>query len=898
MLDKITTESQLRKVWYEFWTERSHEVVDSASLIPTHPSAPMFVNSGMMQFVPYFLDEEPVPFKTKRATSIQKCVRAGGKHNDLDAVGKSLRHLSFFEMMGNFSFGDYFKHDAIKWAWEFVTDVLGVDAGKIWVTVHVSDDEAAEIWRNEIGLPAHRIQRLDKDNFWEMGETGPCGPSTELFYDFGPDWGPEGGPANPEAENRYIEFWNVVFIEFFRESSGTLTPLPKQHVDTGAGLERLVGVLRGSPSLYSCDTLEALVNEGARVSGRPFGNNDKDDQALRVIADHARSSTFLISDGIVPSNEGRGYVLRRIIRRAVRFAYLLGIKDEIMPHMADLVIDTHRSYYPELEGQREQIRKTLSREEKKFRGALETGLGILEAALTELSSNEMLSGETAFLLHDTHGFPLEITSEIAEDHGRLVDIDEFRVLMTNQRERARASRKRGQISDRTQDYREILDNMGATSFVGRDEYTTHARVSGILATEKGTEIFLDRTPFYAEGGGQVGDIGTLTVPDSGPVFNVVDTISAIPGLHAHIVLEDTLVDEIAVGDELVASIDLARRVKIQRNHTAVHLTHWALRNVLGSHVKQQGSYVGPDRFRLDFNHFDPLTDGEIRQVEDLVNDEVLANGAVRHLEMDREDAIEKGALAFFGEKYGERVKVLFAGDHSIELCGGTHVEALGQIGLVKIVSESSIGSNLRRIEAVTGLSVLEELRRQKEDLGAAAMIAGVPLAQLQDGLQRRMAELDELQAEKKSLSLQLERSLSDGLLAQADGKTLVAMVDGLESDGLKRLAESLIGKADLDVVVLGTVTSEDRPAVVAAVAEGFPLTASDVLDPVSEVMGGGHGKQARLAVAGGRDASKIRDALNAANARLREVTRVSLKSESTGRAVDDRSAQPRQAAPE
>ena len=870
MPGKITTESQLRKVWYEFWTERSHEIVASASLIPTHPSAPMFVNSGMMPFVPYFLDEEPVPFKTKRATSIQKCVRAGGKHNDLDAVGKSLRHLSFFEMMGNFSFGDYFKHDAIKWAWEFVTDVLGVDASKIWVTVHITDDEAADIWRNEIGLPPDRIQRMDKDNFWEMGETGPCGPSTELFFDFGPEWGPEGGPANPDAEIRYIEFWNVVFMEFSRNSSGNLTPLPKQNVDTGAGLERLVGVLRGSPSLYSCDTLEALVQEGARVSGRPLGNNDKDDQALRVIADHARSATFLISDGIIPSNEGRGYVLRRITRRAVRFAYLLGIKDEIMPHMADLVIDMHRNYYPELEAQREQIRKTLSREEKKFRGTLETGLSILEIALADLSGQEMLSGETAFLLHDTHGFPLEITSEIAEDHGRVVDVEKFRALMTQQRERARAGRKRGGISDRTQDYREILDDKGATEFVGREKYITHARVTGIVATERGTEIFLDRTPFYAEAGGQVGDIGTLAVPDGGPLFNVVDTVSAIPGLYAHVVVEDMLVDEIAVGDELVASIDLLRRERIQRNHTAVHLTHWALRKVLGSHVKQQGSYVGPDRFRFDFNHFDPLTDEEIRQIEELVNSEVLADGAVRHLEMGREEAIEKGALAFFGEKYGERVKVLFAGDHSIELCGGTHVKALGQIGLVKFISESSIGSNLRRIEGLTGLSVLEEVRRQKDELHALASIAGVPQAQLLDGLRRRMAERAELQAEKNSLSRRLEQSQVDSLLAQAEGKTLVAMVHGLESDGLKRVAESLIGKADLNVVVLGTVTSANRPAVVAAVVEGFALTASDLLDPVSEVMGGGHGKQARLALAGGRDASKIGAALSAAKACLRE----------------------------
>ncbi len=872
MAAKVTTEKELRDVWYAFWKERTHEVVKSASLIPTHPSAPMFVNSGMMQFVPYFLDEEPVPFESHRATSIQKCVRAGGKHNDLDAVGRSLRHLSFFEMMGNFSFGDYFKPDAIKWAWEFVSDVLQIDTSRVWVTVHVSDDDAEAIWRDDIGVPAERIQRLDKDNFWEMGETGPCGPSTELFYDFGPEYGPGGGPANPDAEHRYIEFWNVVFMEFFRDSTGTLTPLPKQHVDTGAGLERLVGVLRGSPSLYSCDTLEALVDEGARLSGRPLGKNAKDDQALRVIADHIRSSTFLISDGIIPSNEGRGYVLRRIIRRAVRFAYLLGLKTEMMPHMADLVIDMHRNYYPELDEQREKIRKTLSREEMKFRGTLVNGLGILETELSQLEDGAMLPGDVAFMLHDTHGFPLEITAEIAEDHGRAVDIERFKTLMTEQRERARASRKRGGVSDRGQDYREVLDAHGANEFVGRDTYEVTAKVIGILPSEKGTEIFLDRTPFYAEGGGQVGDIGTLSVPEGGPVFHVSNTMVAIPGLHSHLVLDDDLIDEIAVGDALVAQIDGERRQKIMRNHTAVHLTHYALRKVLGSHVQQQGSYVGPDRFRFDFNHFDPLTDEEIAQIEDLVNAEVLGDGTVRHEEMGRDEAIEQGALAFFGEKYGDQVKVLFAGEKSIELCGGTHVSALGQIGLVKFVSESSIGSNLRRIEGVTGTNVMDVLRRQDNDLAAAAAAAGVPAAQLLGGIEKRMTEISTLQAEKAALAGKLETIVADSLMAKAVDGVLVERVEGFEADALMRLTDRVL-KQGLKAAVLGVVTSAGRPSVVAAVAEGFAKTASELLDAVSAAMGGGHGKQPRLAQAGGKDAALLNDALEAAKACATEAAK-------------------------
>ncbi len=868
MAGNITTEKELRKAWYEFWAERKHEAVTSASLIPTHPSAPMFVNSGMMQFVPYFLDEEPVPYASKRATSVQKCVRAGGKHNDLDAVGKSLRHLSFFEMMGNFSFGDYFKPHAIRWAWEFITDVLEVDKSKIWITVHLSDDEAEKIWHEDIGVPMERIQRLDKDNFWEMGETGPCGPSTEMFYDFGPEWGPEGGPANPDAEERYIEFWNVVFMEFFRDSKGELTPLANKNVDTGAGLERLVGVLRGSPSLYSCDTLDLLVQEGAKVSGRPFGKNDKDNQALRVIADHVRSATFLISDGIIPSNEGRGYVLRRIIRRAVRFAYLLGIKKEIIPHMADVVIDSHKEHYPELDEQQDGIRKTLSREEVKFRATLETGLGILEAELKDDKGGKTLPGKVAFMLHDTHGFPLEITSEIAEDHGWSVDVDAFKTLMTEQRERARAARKKSNISDNTGAYVEIAETNGTTTFVGRDSHKVNAKITGMIEGEDSTEIFLDSTPFYAEGGGQLGDIGTLTTADGGVVLEVTDTTKAIADLPSHLVKDKAVARELSVGDAVTAQIDSARRAKIQRHHTSVHLIHWALRKVLGAHVKQQGSYVGPDRLRFDFNHFDPLTDDELRQIENLVNEQVLTNRPVEHTEMDRDAAIEMGALAFFGDKYGDRVRVLKAGEHSIELCGGTHVTALGQIGLIKIISESSIGSNLRRVEAVSGMAVLDELRQAKEEVAAAANIAGVPVAQLQDGLTRRMEEISTLQAQTKALAQKLEGSMTDDLLAQAEGGVLVTMVKGLEGDGLKRVAEDLVKASGLDVAILGTVTSAGRPSVVAAVKDGYAVTAGDALDPVSQVMGGGHGKQKTLAVAGGKDASRIEEALAAAKAAL------------------------------
>ncbi|MPZ89088.1 MAG: alanine--tRNA ligase, partial [Nitriliruptorales bacterium] len=421
MAQNVTTAAELRKTWEDYWAGKGHTLVASSSLIPTHPSAPMFTNSGMMQFVPYFLGEEKTPYSPPRAASIQKCVRAGGKHNDLDAIGRSLRHLSYFEMLGNFSFGDYFKREGIVWAWEFVTEVLGIDGSRIWATVHTSDDEAEEIWHKEVGLPRERIQRLDKDNFWEMGESGPCGPSSELFYDFGPEHGPDGGPSNPAAENRFIEFWNLVFMQYFRDASGNLTPLPNKHVDTGAGLERIVGLLQGSPSLFTCDTLARLVAEVETITGRRLGASEQDDVALRLIADHSRAMTFLIADGVVPSNEDRGYVLRRIIRRAIRFAYLLGVQTHIAPRMADRVIEVMCDRYPEVREHRDLIVRMLDREEGQFRRTLETGLSILEAELADLPQGGTLSGETAFTLHDTYGFPLEVTFEIVGDRGFDVD---------------------------------------------------------------------------------------------------------------------------------------------------------------------------------------------------------------------------------------------------------------------------------------------------------------------------------------------------------------------------------------------------------------------------------------------------------------------------------------------
>src|SRR4029450_6437350 len=502
------TASELRRAWSDFFAARQHTIVPSGSLIPTHPSAPMFTNSGMMPFVPLFLGEEPVPYKPRRAASVQRCVRAGGKHNDLDAIGRSPRHLSFFEMLGNFSFGDYFKAEAIAWAWEFVTEVLELDGDRMWVTVHTDDDEAEALWADEVGFPRERIQRLGKANFWEMGDTGPCGPSSEIFWDNGPDHGPEGGPANPEAEDRYVEIWNLVFPQYLRGADGKLSDLPSKNIDTGAGLERILAVLAGSPSLYASDTLTALVEEAQSVTGHRLGESDLGDIALRLMADHARTMTFLVADGVIPSNEDRGYVLRRIIRRAIRFAYLLGVERRVLQPMVERTIGLMGDAYPVVVENRELVLPIIGREEESFRRTLATGSQILDTQLDRLEPGGTLPGAVAFQLHDTYGFPFEATQETADLRGFAVDVAGFESAMDDQRARARAAAKGGGVAtgDEVTEQQRRLATYGATVVAGRDEYETEATVLAVI----GDDVYLDRTPFYAESGGQVGDTGTLT----------------------------------------------------------------------------------------------------------------------------------------------------------------------------------------------------------------------------------------------------------------------------------------------------------------------------------------------------------------------------------------------------
>jgi alanyl-tRNA synthetase len=848
--------TELRRAYTEFFSARQHTVVPSASLIPTHPSAPMFTNSGMMQFVPYFLGEEPVPFEPQRAVSVQKCVRAGGKHNDLDAIGRSLRHLSFFEMLGNFSFGDYFKAEAIAWAYEFVTEVLGIDPGRMWVTVHVDDDEAEDLWADAVGFPRARIQRLDKDNFWEMGDTGPCGPSSELFFDFGPEWGPDGGPANPAAEQRYVEFWNLVFPQYFRQPDGSLTNLEAPGIDTGAGLERILGVLQGSPSLYVADSLADLVDEAQAVTGTRVGTSELGDIALRLLADHTRTMSFLIADGIVPSNEDRGYVLRRIIRRAIRFAYLLGVETPVCPPLVERCIEVMGDDYPELVSGRDLVLGIVEREEERFRQTLRTGSHTLDAALDQLPEGGELPGEVAFQLHDTYGFPLEVTQEVAELRGFTVDRAGFEAAMAEQRQRAKAARKGGGVAvgEAAAEYQRLLNEHGTTVFTGREETESSATVIGRV----GDELFLDRTPFYAESGGQVGDTGRITSATG--TAEVLDTTYALPGLHRHHIR--MIEGEIEVGQQVTATIDAERRAAIKRNHTGTHILHWALREVLGDHVKQQGSLVAPDRLRFDFSHFEALTPEQITAIEDLANREILGNAPVHHYETTMAEAQQKGAIAFFGEKYGERVRVLEAGEHSVELCGGTHVSALGDIGPLKIISEGSIGSNIRRIEAVTGLGPIERLRREEALLEKAAELVGTSPDDVVEGIEKRLAELKDLRDELKALRRQAARGEAVTLAAGAVDGIVVLRRDDLGRDDLRDLAVAVREQPGIRGVVLGSAPESGGVAIVAAVDTSAGLHASDLIGPAAKLVGGGTGKNAELAVAGGRDASKLDEALD------------------------------------
>ena len=855
----------LRQSFLDFFAEKDHTVVPSASLIPHDPSV-MFTVAGMVPFKPYFVGDEAPPYL--RAASSQKCARAGGKHNDLDDVGRTKRHLVFFEMLGNFSFGDYFKEEIIPWSWELVTERWGFDGDRLWITVHESDDEAEALWHEGVGVPMDRIQRLgDKDNFWQMGDTGPCGPCSEIHIDRGPAFGPDGGPLHDPAGDRFMEFWNLVFMQFDQSADGSRVLLPKPSVDTGAGLERILALLQGVDSVWETDLMQPLLDTACSLTGktyRPGDYDDRDSFAMRVLAEHARSATMLVSDGVFPSNEGRGYVLRRILRRAVRYAFMLGTDRLVMPTLVSSAVDVMGTAYPDVVKNRDFIEGVMEKEEERFRHTLKTGLGILDG---ELDRGEQLSGSTAFLLHDTYGFPLELTEEIAAERSIDVDLEGFEVEMKAQRERAKAARRDGSADESRVDlYREVLEQFGVTEFVGYTDDVSESRVVAVIPTvdengEEAVELFLDQTPFYAEAGGQIGDTGTIT--GLAGSAEVLDTTFALPNLRRH--LAKVTSGSFEVGAKVTATIDVERRSAIRRNHTGTHVLHWALRHVLGDHVKQAGSHVGPDRLRFDFSHYAAVSDEEIAEIERLANIETLENSPVRAFETTKDEAESLGAIAFFGDKYGDIVRVLEAGK-STELCGGTHVRATGDIGTIKIVGESSIGSNLRRIEAITGASSVALLQRDEATLSAVAGLVGSTTSDVVEGVQRRLDEIKSLQDELKAMRLQIAVGRASELIATGVDGIVVARVDGLASGDLRELAIAVRQGEGVRRCVLIGETNTGGVGLASAVMSDEGVEASALLKDAAKAAGGGGGGKGDVATAGGKNVAAIDEALEIARA--------------------------------
>ncbi|MEA2972069.1 MAG: alanyl-tRNA synthetase [Actinomycetota bacterium] len=863
---------QLRKAFTEFFVERGHTPVPSAGLIPHHPAAPLLNNAGMNQFIPVMIGEVPPPYP--RAVTVQKCFRT----QDIEIIGDTTRHLTFFEMMGNFSFGDYFKETAIPLAWELVTDVLGLDPERLWVTVHLDDDEAEAIWRDTVGVPPERIQRMGDDNFWEMakGKPGPCGPCSEIYYDKGEEWGAPGGPLDGGPE-RYVEIWNLVFMQYRRQPDGSLVDLPTRNIDTGAGLERILPILQGVSSVFDTDVVRPVLDAAGRAIGRAYGSDPKVDRSLRILADHGRAMTMLTADGVFPSNEDRGYILRRIIRRAVRHAFGLGVETSVTPALVDATVDTLGVAYPELIEKRDFIVGVVGREEEAFRRTLRSGSTVIDNVLAKLeeAGEKVVPGAVAFQLHDTFGFPLELTLEVAGEHGFDVDVAGFDDEMSRQKAMGKAARKGPEGAtdeDRRAAYRRLLDEGGPDQFTGYDETESQARIRAVLAAPgidatddvvavDGTlEVFLDRTPFYSEAGGQVGDTGTITTATGS--LEVLDTTYALPGLRRH--LARVVEGDVAPGQTATASVDGARRDAIRRNHTGTHLLHWALREVLGDHVKQAGSLVAPDRLRFDFSHYAAVTPEELQRIEDLANQQVIENEEVRSTEMSQTEAAERGAIAFFGEKYGDVVRVIEAGHRSVELCGGTHVHALGTIGPIKILGESSIGANLRRIEAVTGRASLDRIRDEKATLGRAATLLRVAPPEVPERVEKLIEEQKALADQIRQLRKAGASGRAGELALGAVDGVVVARVDGTSRDDLRDLALAVRDQPGVRAVVLGGAPEGGGAALVAAVVKDAGLLASDLIADAARTVGGGGGKNPDIAVAGGRDPGRLDEALDQA----------------------------------
>ncbi|MCE9681314.1 alanine--tRNA ligase [Halomonas alkalisoli] len=863
--------ADIRQAFLSYFEEHGHTIVPSSSLVPGTDPTLLFTNAGMVPFKDVFLGRDPRPYV--RAASSQRCVRAGGKHNDLDNVGYTARHHTFFEMLGNFSFGDYFKRDAIRFAWTFLTETLGLPKEKLWVTVHISDDEAERIWKEEMGIDPARFSKLDEDNFWQMGDTGPCGPSSEIFFDHGPEvWG--GPPGSPEEDgDRYIEIWNLVFMQFDRDAAGNLNPLPKPSIDTGMGLERVAAVLQGVHSNYEIDLFQNLLESAARHTGHA----DTTTPSLRVIADHIRSCAFLIADGVLPSNEGRGYVLRRIIRRAIRHGNKLGAKGDFFHKLVGALDAEMGDAYPELREARHQIERILLKEEQQFARTLEHGMGLLEEALEALDG-DVLAGETVFKLYDTYGFPYDLTADVCRERGVTLDAEGFERELEAQRERARAASQFGA------DYGAALELEGETEFTGYDRLEDRATVTAIVDREgsalAGLEpeqrglVVLDRTPFYGESGGQVGDTGYLYV--EGGRFLVTDTQKQ-GGHHLHhgVLLEGSL----SVGAEVRPEVDAKLRGATIRNHSATHLMHKALRLVLGDHVQQKGSLVTPERLRFDFSHFEPMTAEQLAEVERLVNEQILANAPTRIEQMTLDQAKDKGAAALFEAKYADSVRVLTIGadDFSIELCGGTHVARSGDIGCFHIVSEQGIASGVRRIEAITGEGALAWFREQEARVSRIGERLKARPEQVEERVESLVERNRALEKELERLKAKLASAAGSDMLSEAREiggiKVLATQLEGVSGKELRGVLDQLKQKLGSGVVVLGVADKEaGKVSLIAGVTDDLTsrVKAGELINHVASQVGGKGGGRADMAQAGGSDVAALPAALQSVPAWLEQ----------------------------
>jgi len=872
---------QLREEFLRFFEEKGHKRLPSAPLIPHGDPTLLLTAAGMVPFKPYFLGKA-VP-EHPRITTCQRCVRT----LDIDQVGLTDRHNTFFEMLGNFSFGDYFKQDAIAWAWEFVTERMGIPRERLWVSVYLEDDEAARIWEHEIGVPAGRIIRLGKeDNFWEIG-VGPCGPCSEIHVDRGPERGcghPDCRPGCPRCE-RFVEIWNLVFIQFHKDEDGRYTPLERKGIDTGMGLERAAALLQGVGSNFEIDLVRPILDRVAARAGVAYKADPRADVSLRVITDHMRAVTFLIHDGVLPGNEGRGYVLRRLLRRAVRHGRLLGIDGPFLSDIASAVVQQMRVGYPEVVEREAYIRRIIETEEQRFHQTLSQGLEILEEvfAAAERDGRRVLPGEDVFRLYDTYGFPLELSREIAAERGFAVDEEGFRAAMERQRERARAARGDEGYMGRDQQKVPGLTQLPATEFVGYDRLEIEGRVLALLvngesvaAAHRGqeVEVVLDRTPFYPEGGGQVGDTGTISGADG--QVEVLDARRTEAGLILH--RGRVASGRLAVGQRVLATVDGRTRAATQRHHTATHLLHAALHEILGEHANQAGSLVAPDRLRFDFTHFEPLTAEQLAALERRVNKQIIADLPVTWTEMPLADARRIGARALFGEKYGDRVRVVRIGDYSLELCGGTHVQRSGELGFFKIVSEGSVAAGVRRIEAVAGEAAWRHVAAQEALLREVSDRLRTPLAQIPQQLDGMLSQLRRLEKERAALKAQLLAMRVDALLAQAEAvggaRVVVAQVRDVEPDDLVTLGDLVRDRLGSGAVVLATV-SDGKVSLVAMASRDLVnegVHAGQIVRAAAQMVDGGGGGQPHMARAGGRNPARV----DAALAQARDMVRAQL----------------------